>query len=705
MEYMGSGETSWSRYYELYKHNFSNTSFDVVVSLDDNAFHFLLKYAKLLFPDTPVIFSGVNNFSNSMIEGHPLFTGLAKSADVEKTIDVALKLHPNTKRIFVAIDKSTIGYKNIIENYASLNKDIEVIFSDENNIRKLINEINMLPKDSIVYLDTQFINDKNKKIALTETVDAFFRECDIPIYSKNANQLKNGNVGGMITNGDDLGKEVGNLIFRILKDEKPSDIPVVEDSSHNYVFNYEKLKQFNIDLKSLPKGSKVINKYSNSYVVSRNSILYIIATAFVILVLGLLLIRININKRKLAERLLSDSERLFSTLINSTPNIIYFKDAEGRFIETNSTAVDILNINDDYYESILASHNAPISKNSLLMKWAIKDDEVMTKGEIRRKEETALYDEDGNCKFYDTLRIPIYNDNGTPKGLMFVGIDITDHKMKEESDKIIKELMYYDELRTNFFSNISHELKTPLNLIFSSLQVIELKNNLANNYEDYMSKYVNIMRQNCYRLLRIIDNLIDITKIDTGHFYTKYCNENIVIVIENIVLSIVDYVEDKGISIVFDTEIEEKVMAFDPDAMERIILNLLSNAIKFTPSGGTIEVNIYDNENSINISVKDSGLGIPLEKQSSIFEKFVQVDKTLSRNREGSGIGLSLVKELVTLHGGSIELISDLGKGSEFIIELPVKIISEDEDTKNFIKYKGGNKVERVEIEFSDIYN
>jgi signal transduction histidine kinase len=172
-------------------------------------------------------------------------------------------------------------------------------------------------------------------------------------------------------------------------------------------------------------------------------------------------------------------------------------------------------------------------------------------------------------------------------------------------------------------------------------------------------------------------------------------------VVEEIVISVVDYVESKGISITFDTEIEEKVMAFDIDAMERIILNLLSNSIKFTPSGGCIEVNIYDKIDSIIISVKDTGLGIPIEKQSSIFEKFFKVDKSLSRNREGSGIGLSLVKELVALHDGAIELDSILGKGSEFRIELPVNLVHEDKINI----CTGEDKLERMKIEFSDIYD
>lgn len=276
----------------------------------------------------------------------------------------------------------------------------------------------------------------------------------------------------------------------------------------------------------------------------------------------------------------------------------------------------------------------------------------------------------------------------------------------EEQIEEISDSRHYEKVRTEFFTNISHELKTPLHLTFSAVQIIELT--LNNNMEmqcENIKKYTKIMKQNCYRLIRIINNIIDISKIDAGYFCINPQNVDIVNVVENITMSVVDYVESKNISIIFDTEMEEKVLACDPDSLERVILNLLSNAIKFTPTGESIEVNIYDKEDFVAISVKDTGIGIPFEKQTSIFDRFVQVDKSLSRNREGSGIGLSLVRSLVELNNGTISLISKPNKGSEFIIELPVKLVDFKESLNKQNIYSNENKVEKISIEFSDIYN
>ena len=165
IQYLDSGynfdEEYWQELYKVYKYKFKNTKFDVVITLDDNAFEFLRKYGDTLIPNTPVVFCGVNNFNKSMISDHPLFTGLAKSADIQSTIDIGLKLNPSTKQIFVIIDKKSTGVdtKNIIDGFAPLYNDkVKFVFSDEDNITKLKEKVNSLPKDTIIYFFFKFCN-------------------------------------------------------------------------------------------------------------------------------------------------------------------------------------------------------------------------------------------------------------------------------------------------------------------------------------------------------------------------------------------------------------------------------------------------------------------------------------------------------------------------------------------------------------------
>lgn len=275
----------------------------------------------------------------------------------------------------------------------------------------------------------------------------------------------------------------------------------------------------------------------------------------------------------------------------------------------------------------------------------------------------------------------------------------------EEKNRALNETMEYEKLRTDFFANISHELRTPLNVIFSAEQMLDLiiRTEPVENKDNKISKYTKTIKQNCYRLIRLIGNLIDITKMDAGYFELNLQNEDIVKVVEDITLSVAEYIENKNINLIFDTEFEEKIISCDIEKIERIMLNLLSNAVKFTPKNGDIFVNIYEVDCKIFISVKDTGIGIQESLQDTIFDRFIQADKSTSRNREGSGIGLSLVKSLASLHCGSISLISKYGNGSEFILELPSRTIDLEEkyDVNNYIN---NEFVEKINIEFSDIY-
>lgn len=707
LDYKYNSKEFLDQVYNVFKIKYSNVKYDAIITIDDLnnvAFKFMLDYGKNLFPNTPVIFAGVSSIDKSLQKQHPFFTGISKNLDIKSTLDIALKLHPDTKQIFVITDNSIYGTANrkIIENLTPYyGNKVDFLFSQENNIYKLKIQIDKLPKGTLIYFSPGIKNIDTTSISYIKATDILFKDCKVPVYSRE--DVKNDTyiVGGMVTYANDYGTDIGNLALRILNGEKPSDIPITEDNDHKYEFNYIQLRKFNITLNSLPKNSVILNAPTNNIYNYKDIIIKII---IFIIILETFIIIINIYRRRLAERSLYDNENLLRTFINSTPDIIYLKDHKNNFLEINDATLELLNIDRKSCKNINGhkSNNLSAYTRNLLTRFNINDTKAWNTENIYRYEEIIPDAINRINKIYDTLRIPLFTEDGKPKCMILLGRDITEHKQNEKNEKLIKELKYYDELRNNFFSNISHELKTPLNLIFSALQFIELKNNMDKN--KVLERYTSIMKQNCYRLLRIIDNLIDISKIDSGNFFTHFENKDIVFIVESIVMSVVDYVEAKGIDITFDTDIEEKIMAFDMDAMERIILNLLSNAIKFTPSGGLIEVNLYDKKTSVVISVKDTGIGIPKDKQASIFKKFIQVDKSLSRNREGSGIGLSLVKELILLHKGTIELESEPGKGSEFKITLPVNTLTEKENN-NTSKIDDDYKTQRMKIEFSDIYD
>jgi signal transduction histidine kinase len=273
-------------------------------------------------------------------------------------------------------------------------------------------------------------------------------------------------------------------------------------------------------------------------------------------------------------------------------------------------------------------------------------------------------------------------------------------------NKIREREIEYENLKDEFIVNISHELRTPINIIFSSVQLMELFNREGSrlNSEDLNLKFYSI-KQNCLRLIRLINNLIDITTADAGFIKLNLQRLDIISFVEKIVMSVREYAVNKGLNFYFETETDEKVMVFDPYKIEAVILNLLSNAIKFTKEGGNVTVRIYEDGERLMISFRDTGIGIPENKKEVIFERFRQVEQSLVRNFEGSGIGLSLTKLFVELHKGKISVESEEGVGSEFIVELPVDIETSDENLHLTSLYNTSNSsgINRIDIEFSDI--
>jgi len=267
-----------------------------------------------------------------------------------------------------------------------------------------------------------------------------------------------------------------------------------------------------------------------------------------------------------------------------------------------------------------------------------------------------------------------------------------------------EEKLEYDKLKTDFFANISHEFKTPLNIIMGAMQLLELYTSNGTIIDPHLklNKYLTVMKQNALRLLRLINNIIDLTKIDSSYFNVELHNYDIVEIIQGIIQSIELYAKSKSVKVIFEKKISNQLMACDADKIERILLNLLSNALKFTDKNGNIKIEVGIINNSVYISIKDDGIGMEEDKLDLIFQRFRQVDKSFTRNREGSGIGLSLVKALVEMHEGTISVKSEYGMGSEFIVELPIDIIKEEEQTTLYSQHED-SRLERVKVEFSDI--
>lgn len=251
---------------------------------------------------------------------------------------------------------------------------------------------------------------------------------------------------------------------------------------------------------------------------------------------------------------------------------------------------------------------------------------------------------------------------------------VINKQLKEQAGK----LQEMDQVKSRFFENISHEFRTPLTLIIGLIEERLKRTDTPKSKQDY-----NLVLRNARQLLQLINQLLDLSKLEYGSLKLQLSYGNIVSLVKGIFMSFESLAKSMDISLQFESENESIDLYYDVKKIETILTNLLSNAIKFTGKNGKIILIIKKSaqHDNVEISVKDSGIGIDEVRLQSIFDRFYQADSTMRREYEGSGIGLALTKELVELHHGTIRVNSVPDKGSEFTFTLPLSIEVYAEDS------------------------
>jgi len=237
----------------------------------------------------------------------------------------------------------------------------------------------------------------------------------------------------------------------------------------------------------------------------------------------------------------------------------------------------------------------------------------------------------------------------------------------EQEQRRAEELARIDRAKTAFFSNVSHEFRTPLTLILGPLDDALASDGLA----PAQRRHIETTHRNALRLLKLVNSLLDFSRIEAGRVQATYLAVDLARLTTDIA-SVFEAAMDKGgLAYTLDLQAPGEPAYVDRDMWEKIVLNLVSNAFKFTLSGG-VTVTLREHEGRVLLSVRDTGSGIPAAELPRVFERFHRIEGAAGRSMEGSGIGLALIQELVRLHGGTISARSVLGEGSEFIVDIPL---------------------------------
>ncbi len=398
----------------------------------------------------------------------------------------------------------------------------------------------------------------------------------------------------------------------------------------------------------------------------------------------------KIGELKGLEFLLEKEELLFNKMISIIGDYTFiFKDEKLFYL--NNEALEFLGISDK--ESILFENMEVLYEKILKKQVYLKEQErVDSYQEIIFKNLNGGYSngEVYTLPFGDNYKIIIIND-------------ITKKNNALRLNKYLKDKLEEENIKGEFFTNICHELRTPINVINSALQLNNL--NIENRNLNSIERNNLVIKQNCLRLIRTINNFIDANKISEGQIETNIMVLNVVEVVENILDSSSEYISKKKINFIFDPDFEEIFIAIDSEFLERIILNLLSNSVKYGRENGNIYVKIYFEGKDLVIMIENDGIAISYDEQKYIFDKFTKSNKALNRTQEGSGLGLYISKSLMKMQGGDLKVDIYEGHGNRFKLYFyDVDLFKETDRTEHIFNNNYYNLKERAEIEFSDIY-
>ncbi|HWQ80624.1 MAG TPA: ATP-binding protein [Anaerovoracaceae bacterium] len=331
---------------------------------------------------------------------------------------------------------------------------------------------------------------------------------------------------------------------------------------------------------------------------------------------------------------------------------------------------------------------------------------ILNTGETAYLKAQQTVGQNGGIRYWNASIHPI-SEEGRIKYIVPVLDDVTEDMLKRKHiEEKYEELKKTLEMKDEMLMLISHELKTPLSIITSSIQTVELVCN--DEMSDKLRKYLNKIRQNTYRQLKLVNNILDNTRVNAGLFRMNRTSVDIVLLTRSIIDTISVFAERKGIKITYRSMMDRSIVNTDVNIYERILLNLLSNAVKFTPEGKSVEVVISQiadkKKQKVCIQVKDNGIGIPNDQKDLIFEKFRRVERIVPRQSEGTGIGLYLVKMLVSLLDGEISVDSKEGVGSTFSLVFPLEKARKSYTDSALVEETGERLMAASAIEFSDIY-
>ena len=330
------------------------------------------------------------------------------------------------------------------------------------------------------------------------------------------------------------------------------------------------------------------------------------------------------------------------TIFNYMAEGVVAIDRNGSIIHANPIAIELLNLGNNFNEKVFNLSDINLGNINYNITNSLEGDVI-----------TEI-----NSQVFKVKYAPFKNEKNDIGGLIIVFQDITrEHRL--------------DNMRKEFVANVSHELKTPITTIKSYTETL-MEDDIDKNTKD---RFLTVIDSECDRMTRLVRDLLQLSNLDYKKTNWKKVEISTGEIIRDIISKLDLVIKEKGHRLILNIEEDIPNVVVDKDGIEQVILNIISNSIKYTEDNGIIEINNYEAEGDVVISIKDNGIGIPQMDQKRIFERFYRVEKGRSRDLGGTGLGLSIAKEIIEAHNGNIVLNSEPNIGTEVIIKLPTSVI------------------------------
>ncbi|QGY39533.1 PAS domain S-box protein [Pseudodesulfovibrio cashew] len=457
VENMDTKRVTFDKHYaeqlrDVYAHKYRDVKLDLIMLADNNAFDFMRSYHEELFPGVPVVFCGINFYRPEMIRDHPLFTGVAENVDAKGTLWWALKIHPDTKQVYVINDHSPTGKaitRTIKEQLQDFAPGVSIRYSANIPLPDLYREVKGLPEDSLVLFGVYHRDNLGHFHDVGEVVNAVSKATAVPVYGLVDIDLGHGIVGGMLSSGHFQGQAMAQIALHVLAGNKPKDIPVITEGLSRPMFDYRELKRHNIDLSALPEESEIINRPPSIYNQDMKYIWMGVAFTVIQMVIILVLMANRARRRQaekelrsahqlLEERVrdrtseLKESEEAMRTIFDASHDAIFIHGVGGNILDANERMLGMYGLTRKELSEIsiakdLSSRNNAVYRLSSLWRSVVNGEPQYFEWKARRPHDGSEFDAE------------IYLNRIVYRGQEAILANVRDITVRKESENRIRQ--------------------------------------------------------------------------------------------------------------------------------------------------------------------------------------------------------------------------------------------------------------------------